>query len=88
MRRAPRQPEPALAESYTISEDGKTITFKLRAGVKFHSGVNGFTPTRDLTAEDVIWSFERMWKAEHPYSKVSAGSYDYFNDMGMPDLLD
>jgi dipeptide transport system substrate-binding protein len=81
-------PMPALAESYTVSEDGKVITFKLRAGVKFHSGVNGFVPTRDLTAEDVIWTFERMWKAEHPYAKVSAGSYDYFNDMGMPDLLD
>ena len=37
-----------------------TITFKLRKGVKFHSGVNGFTPTRDLTAEDVIWSFGAM----------------------------
>jgi dipeptide transport system substrate-binding protein len=79
--------EPALAESYEITDGGKTITFKLRAGVKFHSGVNGFTPSRDLTAEDVIWSFERMWKAEHPYSKVSAGAYDYFNDMSMPDLL-
>ncbi len=80
--------EPALAESYTVSDDGMTITFKLRPGVKFHSGVNGFTPTRDLTAEDVIWSFERMWKEDHPYAKVSGGSYDYFNDMGMPDLLD
>ncbi len=80
--------EPALAESYTVSDDGKTITFKLRAGVKFHSGVNDFTPSRDLTAEDVIWSFERMWKADHPYAKVSGGSYDYFNDMGMPDLLE
>ncbi len=79
--------EPGLAESWTVSEDGKTITFKLRAGIKVHSGVNGFTPTRDLNAEDVIWSFERMWKADHPYAKVSAGSYDYFNDMGMPDLL-
>jgi dipeptide transport system substrate-binding protein len=79
--------EPGVAESWTISEDGKTITFKLRAGVKFHAGVNGFTPTRDLTAEDVIWSFERMWKADHPYAKVSAGAYDYFNDMSMPDLL-
>ncbi len=79
---------PALAESWTISEDGKTLTFKLRPGVKFHSGVNGFTPTRDLTAEDVIWSFGRMWKPEHPYAKVSGGSYDYFNDMSMPDLLE
>jgi len=80
--------EPALAESWTVSEDGKTITFKLRPGVKFHSGVNGFTPSRDLTAEDVIWSFERQWKAEHPFAKVSGGSYDYFNDMSMPDLLE
>jgi dipeptide transport system substrate-binding protein len=79
---------PALAESWTISEDGKTLTFKLRPGVKFHSGVNGFTPTRDLTAEDVIWSFGRMWNPEHPYAKVSGGSYDYFNDMSMPDLLE
>jgi dipeptide transport system substrate-binding protein len=78
---------PALAESYTVSPDGLTLTFKLRKGVKFHSGVNGFTPTRDLNAEDVIWSFNRMWKPDHPYAKVSGGAYDYFNDMSMPDLL-
>ena len=63
------QVEPALAESWTISDDGKTLTFKLRPGVKFHSGVNGFTPTRDLTAEDVIWSFDRQWKPDHRYAK-------------------
>lgn len=82
------QVEPGLAESYDVSEDGKTITFHLRKGVKFHSGVNGFTPTRDFNADDVIWSFERQWKPEHPYAKVSGGSYDYFNDMSMPDLLE
>jgi dipeptide transport system substrate-binding protein len=64
-----------------------TITFKLRAGVKVHSGVNGFTPTRDFKADDVIWSFNRQWKPDHPYAKVSGGSYDYFNDMEMPGLL-
>ena len=79
--------EPGLAESYEISGDGLVITFHLRKGVKFHSGVNGFTPTRDLTAEDVIFSFERQWKPDHPYAKVSGGAYDYFNDMSMPDLL-
>jgi dipeptide transport system substrate-binding protein len=79
--------QPGVAESWEVTDGGTTITFKLRKGVKFHSGVNGFTPTRDLTAEDVIWSFERMWKADHPFAKVSGGAYDYFNDMGMPDLL-
>jgi dipeptide transport system substrate-binding protein len=79
--------EPALAEKFEVSADGKTITFTLRKGVKFHSGVNGFTPSRDFNAEDVIWSFGRMWKADHPYAKVSGGAYDYFNDMSMPDLL-
>jgi len=80
--------EPGLAESYEVSDEGKTITFKLRKGIKVHSGVNGFTPTRDLNADDVIFSFERQWKPEHPYAKVSGGAYDYFNDMGMPDLLE
>jgi dipeptide transport system substrate-binding protein len=79
--------EPGLAESWTVSDDGTVITFKLRAGVKFHSGVNGFTPTRDFNADDVIWSIERQWKPDHPYAKVSAGSYDYFNDMDMPGSL-
>lgn len=78
---------PGLAESWTVSPDGKEITFKLRKGVKFHSGVNGFTPTRDFNADDVIFSFERMWKPENPYHKVTGGAYDYFNDMSMPELL-
>ena len=80
--------EPGLAESWEVTPDGLTITFHLRKGIKVHSGVNGFTPTRDLNADDVIWSFGRQWKPDHPYAKVSGGSYDYFNDMNMPDLLD
>ena len=43
---------PAIAESYTVSEDRKTYTFTLREGVKFHNGDT-------VTAEDVIWSIER-----------------------------
>lgn len=40
----------SLAESYMVSEDGKTISFKIREGVKWHDG----TP---FTAEDVAWTF-------------------------------
>src|SRR5262245_28414725 len=87
-QRGSTQVEPGLAESWTISLDGKTITFKLRKGVKFHSGVNGFKPTRDFNADDVLWSFNRQWKPDHPYAKISGGKYDYFADMNMPQLLE
>jgi dipeptide transport system substrate-binding protein len=85
--RGSTQVEPGLAESWTVSPDAKVFTFKLRKGVKFHAGVNGFTPTRDFNADDVLFSFERQWKADHPYAKVSGGKYDYFADMGLKDGL-
>jgi peptide/nickel transport system substrate-binding protein len=44
---------PGVAESYTISDDGKTITLKVRAGQKFHSG-------NPVTAEDVAFSLQRV----------------------------
>jgi len=79
---------PGLATSWDVTDGGKTLTFHLRKGVKFHSGVNGFKPTRDFNADDVLFSFNRQWKDTHPYFKVSGGKYDYFNDMDMPALLD
>ena len=53
--------EPGLAESWEISDDGLEYTFKLRPGVKFQT-TEFFTPTRDLNADDVIFSFERQFK--------------------------
>ena len=44
-----------VAESWEISGDGKTITFTVRPGLKFHSG----NPVR---AEDVAWSLQRVVK--------------------------
>ncbi|HWK46032.1 MAG TPA: ABC transporter substrate-binding protein [Stellaceae bacterium] len=78
---------PGLAESWTVSPDGKTFTFKLRKGVKWQSNAN-FKPTRDFDADDVLFSFNRMWKDDNPYHKVSGGAYDYFSDMSMPALLE
>lgn len=79
--------EPGLAESYTISPDGTVYTFKLRKGVKFQK-TDFFTPTRDLTADDVIFSFERQLKADNPWNKYVAGaSYEYADGMGFPKLI-
>ena len=36
----------------------------------------------------MLFSFNRQWKPDNPYYKVSGGKYDYFNDMDMPSLLD
>ena len=47
------QMEPALAESWEISEDNLTWTFTLREGVTFHNG-------RALTADDVVYSYNRI----------------------------
>ena len=77
---------PALAESWEVSDDGLQYTFHLRKGVKFHT-TKEFEPTRDFNADDVLFSFERQWKEDHPYHKVSGGTYEYFNGMSMPDLL-
>jgi peptide/nickel transport system substrate-binding protein/oligopeptide transport system substrate-binding protein len=44
---------PALAQFWKASRDGKTWTFTLRRGVKFHHG-------RELTADDVVFSFTRI----------------------------
>lgn len=70
--------EPALAESWSVSEDGKTYTFKLRQGVKWQAN-DQFTPSRDFNADDVVFTFERMMRADHPYAKVSGGTYVTFN---------
>ena len=78
---------PALAESWSVSGDGKEYTFKLRKGVKFHT-TSFFTPTRDFNADDVVFSFARQLKKSHAWNQYTAGAaWEYFNGMSMPKLL-
>lgn len=46
-------PKPQIAESYEVSSDYTTYTFKLKKGVKFHNG-------KTVTAEDFVYAFERL----------------------------
>lgn len=52
---------PAVAESWTVTPDGRTYTFHLRKGVKFHNG-------REVTAEDVVYSLKRVLDPKSPSS--------------------
>jgi peptide/nickel transport system substrate-binding protein len=52
-RDAPGNPVPLLAQSWTISEDGRTYVFKLRPEVSFHNG-------RKLTSADVAFTIKRI----------------------------
>jgi peptide/nickel transport system substrate-binding protein len=55
---------PSLAESWTVSSDGRVYEFKLRPGLKFHNG-------DPFTAEDVKFSFHRAKGAKVLQAKVS-----------------
>lgn len=53
---------PMLAESIDVSDDGKTYTFKLREGVKFHND-------KEMTSEDVVASMNR-WLEQSSRAKM------------------
>ena len=63
--------EPALADSWEISEDGTTYTFTLRDGVTFHDG----TP---FNAEAVKFNFDRMLDENHPYHDTGPFPLSFF----------
>ncbi len=71
--------EPALAESWTISEDGTVYTFTLRDGVTFHDG----TP---LDAEAVKFTFDRMLDENHPFHDTGPFPLSFF--FGAVDTVD
>lgn len=71
------EPRPGLAESWTISEDKKTYTFKLRPNVKWHDG-------KPFTAEDVKFSVEKIVK---PYHSRGHAYFGELQDVATPDPL-
>ena len=63
--------EPALAESWSISDDGTEYTFTLKSGVTFHDG----TP---FNAEAVKFNFDRMLDENHPFHDTGPFPLSFF----------
>ena len=70
----------------TSRADGLEYTFHLRTGVKFQTTAY-FTPSRDLDADDVVFSFARQLKKDHPYFNYAGGNWPYFAAMSLPALI-
>ncbi|MDB5998437.1 MAG: extracellular solute-binding protein family 5 [Rhizobacter sp.] len=56
------QPQPYLAEKWTLADDDKTLTLNLRKGAVFHDG-------KPITSEDVAFSIMAI-KANHPFTTM------------------
>ncbi|MEQ1664836.1 MAG: ABC transporter substrate-binding protein, partial [Bdellovibrionales bacterium] len=78
---------PSLAQSWTVSPDGKLITFKLRENISFHS-TEYFKPTRFFNAKDVLFSINRMLLKKHPFHEVSGGKYPSFESQQMAEVIE
>lgn len=63
------EPQPDLARSWEVSEDGLTYTFKLRPGVRWHDG-------EPFTSADVKFTFEEVLLELHPRTRGLADSVD------------
>jgi peptide/nickel transport system substrate-binding protein len=60
------EPGPHVAVSWRITDGSRTYTFQLRKGIKFHDG-------RELTAEDVVFSFQRLAALKKGFSWLWQG---------------
>ena len=70
------RPQPDLAQTWDISPDGKTYTFHLRQGVKFHNG-------RELTSADVKYTYERIINPDT--ASIAKSFFDPIDHIDAPD---
>lgn len=78
---------PELAESWEVLDNGATYRFRLRSGVNFQHTA-WFTPTRTLNADDVVFTFQRIFDRHHPWHNVNGDSFPYFDSLQFADSVE
>ncbi|MGY5956932.1 ABC transporter substrate-binding protein SapA [Kosakonia sp. BK9b] len=78
---------PELAESWEVLDSGATYRFRLRDGVAFQKTA-WFTPHRALNADDVVFTFQRIFDRENPWHNVNGSSFPYFDSLQFADAID
>ena len=77
---------PELADSWEVRDNGATYIFHLRHGVSFQT-TPWFTPHRTMNADDVVFSFSRMFDRNSPWHEVGGGNYPYFDSLQFADSV-
>ncbi|MCE9684980.1 ABC transporter substrate-binding protein [Shewanella sp. AS16] len=77
---------PALATRWHMSKDGLSYYFTLRHDVQFHH-TSRFMPSRPMTADDVLFSFNRIIDTQHPYHKISRTGYPFFQSISFAEQI-
>ncbi|MDW8846258.1 ABC transporter substrate-binding protein SapA [Erwinia sp. MMLR14_017] len=77
---------PELAESWEVLDNGATYRFHLRHNVHFQKTA-WFSPTRALNADDVVFSFQRIFDRHSAWHNVNGGNYPYFDSLQFPDAV-
>ncbi|CAH2845412.1 ABC transporter substrate-binding protein SapA [Salmonella enterica] len=75
---------PELAESWEVLDNGATYRFHLRRDVSFQKTA-WFTPTRKLNADDVVFTFQRIFDRRHPWHNINGSSFPYFDSLQFAD---
>lgn len=73
---------PGLAERWEVSDDGLRYTLHLRKGVRFHT-TPWFKPTREMNADDVIFSVQRQMDRNSPWRKMAPNGFVPWDSYGM-----
>jgi cationic peptide transport system substrate-binding protein len=77
---------PELAESWEVLDNGATYRFHLRDDVAFQR-TPWFTPSRKLNADDVVFTFQRIFNRNHPWHNVNGSNFPYFDSLQFADTV-